>query len=68
MLRPKPVLNPKQMLSQRQNIHNHPQLEIAIQWMVEVHTEMTRILTQNMVNRDSKELPSGMQQLLDDHS
>jgi hypothetical protein len=29
---------------------------------------MMRVLTQNMVNRDSKELPPGMQQVLDDHS
>jgi hypothetical protein len=36
--------------------------------MVEVHTEMMQVLTQNMVNRDSKELPLGVQQVLDDHS
>jgi hypothetical protein len=36
--------------------------------MVEVQTEMMRVLTQDMVKRDSKELPSGMQQVLDDHS
>jgi hypothetical protein len=68
MLRLKPVLNPKQMFSQRQNIHNHPQLEIAIQRMVEVHTEMMRVLTQNMVNCGNKDIPPGMQQVLDDHS
>jgi hypothetical protein len=49
------------MLSQRQNNHNHLQLETAMQRMVEVHTEMMRVLTQNMVNHDSKELPPGMQ-------
>jgi aspartate aminotransferase-like enzyme len=36
--------------------------------MVEVHTEMMRVMTQDMVNHDSKELPPGMQQVLDDHS
>jgi hypothetical protein len=39
-----------------------------MQQMVEVHTEMTRVLTQDMVNRDSKELPPVMEQVLDDHS
>jgi hypothetical protein len=43
-------------------------MEIAMQRMIEVHTEMMRMLTQNMVNRDSKELPPGVQQVLDDHS
>jgi hypothetical protein len=59
MLRPKPVLNPKQM---------HPQMEIAMQQMVEVHTEMMRVLTQNMVNHGSNEIPPGMQQVLDNHT
>jgi hypothetical protein len=36
--------------------------------MVEVHTKMMRVLTQDMVNHDTKELPPGMQQVLDDHS
>jgi RNA polymerase subunit RPABC4/transcription elongation factor Spt4 len=56
------------MFSQCQNNHNKPQMEIAMQRMVEVHYEMMRVLTQDMVNRDSKELPLGMQQVLDDHS
>jgi hypothetical protein len=55
------------MLSQRQNNHNHPQLEIAMQQMVEVHTEMMRVLTQDMVNYGNKDIPPGMQQVLDDH-
>jgi hypothetical protein len=59
MLRPKPVLNPKQM---------HPQMETVMQQMVEEHTEMMRVLTQNMVNHDSKEIPPGMQQVLDNHT
>jgi hypothetical protein len=56
------------MHPQRQNNHNNPLLEIAMQRMVEVHTKMMRLLTQNMVTRDSKELPPGMQQVLGDHS
>jgi hypothetical protein len=68
MLRPKPVLNPKQIHPQRQNNHNNTQLAIAMQWMVEVHIEMMWVLTQNMVNRDSNEIPPGMQQVLDDHT
>jgi hypothetical protein len=40
-------------------------MEIAMQRMVEVHTEMMRVLTQDMVNRDSNEIPPGMQQVLE---
>jgi hypothetical protein len=65
---PKPILKPKQMHPQRHNNHNNPQMEIAMQQMVEVHTEMMQVLTQDLVNRDNKELPLGMQQVLDDHS
>jgi hypothetical protein len=36
--------------------------------MVEVHIEMMRVMTQCMVNCDSKELPPGMQQVLDNDS
>jgi hypothetical protein len=43
------------MHPQRQNNNNNSQLEIAMQRMVEVHTEMMRVMTQDMVNRDSKE-------------
>jgi hypothetical protein len=43
-------------------------MEIAMQRMVETQTEMTLLMTQNMVNCDSKKLPSGMQKLLDEHS
>jgi hypothetical protein len=41
---------------------------IAIQQMVEVHAELMQVLTQNLIDSDSKELPPGMQQVLDDHS
>jgi hypothetical protein len=43
-------------------------MEIAMQRIVEVHTEMMQVMTQYMVNCDSKELPPGMQQVLDNHS
>jgi hypothetical protein len=56
------------MHPQCQNNHNNPQMEIVIQQMVEVHAELMRVLTQNLINSDSKELPPGMQQVLDDHS
>jgi hypothetical protein len=56
------------MHPQCQNNNNNPQLEIAMQRMVEVQTEMMRVLTQNMINRDSNEIPLGMQQVLDDHT
>jgi hypothetical protein len=56
------------MYPQRQNNHNNPQMEIVMQQMVEVHTEMMQVMTQCMVHCDSKELPPGMQQVLDNHS
>jgi hypothetical protein len=40
----------------------------AIQWMVEVHAELMQAMTQNLINSDGKELPPGMQQVLDNHS
>jgi hypothetical protein len=67
MLRPKPALNLKQMHTQPHDNHNNPQLERAMQQLVEAHTGMMRVLTQNVVNHDSKELPLGVQQVLDDH-
>jgi hypothetical protein len=36
--------------------------------MVEVHAELIRVLIQNLINSDSKKLPLGLQQVLDDHS
>jgi hypothetical protein len=56
------------MHTQPQANPNNPQLEIAMQQLVEAHMGMMRMLTQNVVNRDSKELPLGVQQVLDDHS
>jgi hypothetical protein len=40
----------------------------AIQRMVEVHAKLMQVMTQNLINSDDKELPPGMQQVLDDHS
>jgi hypothetical protein len=45
-----------------------PSDEDRMQRMIEVHTEMMPVLTQDMVNHDSKKIPLGMHQLLDDHS
>jgi hypothetical protein len=56
------------MHPQHQNSLNKPQLVIAIQRMVEVHVELMRVLTQNLIDSDSKELLPGMQQVLKDHS
>jgi hypothetical protein len=56
------------MHPQCQNNNNNPQLEIAMQRMVEVQTKMMRVLTHDMINRDSNEIPPGMQQVLDDHT
>jgi hypothetical protein len=36
--------------------------------MVEVHAELMRVLTRNLINSGSKELPLGVQQVLDDYS
>jgi hypothetical protein len=40
----------------------------AIQRMVEVQTELMQVMTQHLISTDSKELPPGMQQLLDNQS
>jgi hypothetical protein len=56
------------MYPQQKNSLNKPLLVKAIQQMVEVHAELMRFLTQNFIGSDSKELPPGMQQVLDDHS
>jgi hypothetical protein len=56
------------MHTQPQADPNNPQLEIAMQQLVEAHTGTMRMMTQNMINHDSKELPPGVQQVLNDHS
>jgi hypothetical protein len=56
------------MHPQCQNNPDNPQMEIMMQQTIEVHTGIMRVMTQDMVNRNSKELPPGMQQVLDNHS
>jgi hypothetical protein len=56
------------MQPQNPNNRNNPQLEMAMQQLVEAHTEIMRMMTQNMANHDGKELPLRVQQVLDDHS
>jgi hypothetical protein len=56
------------MHPQRQNNRNNTPLEIAMQLLVEAHTGMMRVMTQNMANSEYKELPPGVQQILNDHS
>jgi hypothetical protein len=43
-------------------------MEMVMQQMVEIPTRMMQVMTQDMINPNSKELPLGMQQVLDDHS
>jgi hypothetical protein len=43
-------------------------MEMVMQRMVKIPTGMMQAMTQYMVNCDSKELPPGMQQVLDNHS
>jgi hypothetical protein len=52
------------MQPQRQNNHNNPQMERVMQQMMEVHTWIMQVMTQDMVNCDSKELPPGMQWMI----
>jgi hypothetical protein len=56
------------MQPQHPNYCNNPQLEMAMQQLVEAHTGIMQMMTQNMANHDSKELPLRVQQVLDDHS
>jgi hypothetical protein len=56
------------MHPQSQNSSNKSQLGSVVQQMVEVHTEVMQVMTQCLIHWDSKELPPGMQQALDDHS
>jgi hypothetical protein len=36
--------------------------------MIEAHTQLTQVVTQNMISSKSNELPPGVQQLLDAHT
>jgi hypothetical protein len=44
------------MYPQHPNSLNKPQMILAIPQMVEVHAELMRVLTQNLINSGSKEL------------
>jgi hypothetical protein len=41
---------------------------IVMQQMIKMHTEMMRVLTQNLIDTECKRLPPEMQQVLDNHS
>jgi hypothetical protein len=47
---------------------NNTQLEIAIQQLVEAHTRISQMMTQNTASHESRELPLEVQQVLDNHS
>ena len=47
--------------------NNNPWKEIAMQQMIEAQTQLTQLVTENLINKNS-ELPSGVQQLLDAHT
>jgi hypothetical protein len=53
------------MCCQSQNILNNSQMDLVMQRMIEAHTQLTQVVTQNMISSKSNELPPGVQQLLD---
>jgi hypothetical protein len=56
------------MRHQSQNNLNNSQMDLVMQRMIETHTQLTQVVTQNMISRKSNELPPGVQQLLDAHT
>jgi hypothetical protein len=62
------TLKLKQMHHQSQNNLNNSQMELVMQRMIEAHTQLTQVLTQNLISSKSNELPLGVQQLLDAHT
>jgi hypothetical protein len=56
------------MHPQSQNSPNNSQMDLVMQRMMEMHTQLTQVVTQNMLSRESNELPPGVQQLLDAHT
>jgi rubrerythrin len=50
-----------------QNNVNNPQMELAMQQMIEAQTQLALLITRNMSNNNGNELPPGVQQLLDEH-
>jgi hypothetical protein len=63
-----PTQKLKQMHRQRQNSLNNSQMDLVMQRMMETHTQLTQVVTQNMISGKSNELPPGVQQLLDAHT
>jgi hypothetical protein len=57
-------LNPtqklKQMHRQSQNSLNNSQMDLVMQRMMETHTQLTQVVTQNMFSGKSNELPLGV--------
>jgi hypothetical protein len=43
-------------------------MDLVMQRMMEMHAQLTQVVTQNMINGKSNELPPGVQQLLDAHT
>jgi hypothetical protein len=56
------------MHRQSQSSFNNSQMDLAIQRMIETHTQLTQVVTQHMISNKSNELPLGVQQLLDAHT
>jgi hypothetical protein len=53
------------MNHQSQNSLNNPQMELALQRIVEAQAQLSQVLTQNLISSNNNELPLGVQQLLD---
>jgi hypothetical protein len=56
------------MRRESQNKLNNSQMDLVMQRMIEAHTQLTQVVTQNMISSKSNELPPGVQQLLDAHT
>jgi hypothetical protein len=56
------------MRRQSQNSLNNSQMILVMQRMIETHTQLTQVVTQNMITSKRNELPPGVQQLLDAHT
>jgi hypothetical protein len=56
------------MRHQSQNSLSNSQMDLVMQRMMEAHTQLTQVVTQNMISNKSNELPLGVQQMLDAHT
>jgi hypothetical protein len=56
------------MHHQSHNKLSNSQMDLVMQRMIEAHTQLTQVVTQNMISSQSNELPLGVQQLLDAHT